>query len=164
MAVIKRSDVIQKAVNDLAISGNDKIPNETLDKVQLTYSLNKHFSTFISGNSATATGTNTTIFPTISAGAEIYITAIDFGLIKDAACNQATGTLTITVIPADSGVATPIIEIPVITLTAQEIHGNHTLAYPLKIKPGTTGTFTASYGAGVMARSIRYTGFTTSSN
>ena len=164
MARINRSDVIQKAVNDLGLSGNDKIPTEILDKVQLTYDLNRRFSSFIVNAASTATGSATLTLPTPSLGGEIYITAIHASLIKDSACDQATGSLSIGATTDLQGVAKTILQIPVIALTAQDEHVFISLPYPLKIKSGTTMSFTASYTLGVMSRCYVVHGFITSSN
>jgi len=164
MAKINRSDVIQKAVNDLGLIGNDKIPTETLDKVQLTYDLNRKFSEFVVTNSSTTTGTNTTTLPTVSQGGSIYLVGVATDMIKDATCDQATGIMAVTATPDSSGVASNLIRIPVITLTAQTFSTYISFPYPLKIKPGSTMGFTASFAAGVMSRAIGVYGFTTSSN
>lgn len=165
MARINRSDVIQKAVNDLALSpSDDKIPNETLDKVQLVYSLNKHFSSFNIAGSSSATGTITLTLPTVSAGSEIYITALTFNMVKDATCDIATGRLGLNGTPDASNVSVSLLSIPVITLTADSVHLTMPLTYPLKMKPGTTLTITTTYTVGVMSRFCSVMGFITSSN
>lgn len=165
MARINRTDVIQKAVNDLALNVSvDKIPNEILDKVQLVYGLNRHFSNFVGGNSSTSTGSNSFTLPSVSAGGEIYITALQVALAKDATCDQATGTVSLTATLDSTGLSTNLIQIPIITLTAQSEDITLSLPYPLKLKPGTNITFTASYTAGLMSRAYKVYGFTTSSN
>jgi len=164
MATIRRSDVIAKGVNDLNIQlSTDKIPNQTEDKVRLTYSLNKQYSTFLTGNGSTSTGSNSTTFPTPSAGGEIYLTGVQVSLIKDATCDQATGTMSISVIPEESGIATTLLQVPIITLTAQSHDLLLSLPYPLKLKVGSQGGFTASYTVGTMSRTVRYFGYMTSS-
>lgn len=165
MARINRTDVIQKAVNDLALSlSADKVPTETLDKVQLTYSLNKQFSNFVVRAGATASGTNTVTLPSIDSRSDIYVTALDFSIIKDATCDVPTSNLTLSGTPEGSGISTNLLSIPVITLTAQSERVTITLPFPLKIKPNTNMTFTGTFTVGVMVRSATIYGFTTSSN
>jgi len=164
MARINKSDVIQKAVNDLSLSASeDKIPNETLDKVQLVYSLNRQFSNFIVESGSSATGTITLTLPTTSVGSEIYITSITIKMIKDATCDQATGRINL-VARDDYGILKNILSIPIITLTAQSEDNIINFSYPLRIKINNTMTWAASYSVGLMSRTISVSGFTTSSN
>ena len=165
MARINRTDVIQKAVNDLGISmSGEKIPNETLDKVQLTYSLNKQFSGFLASSSQTTTGTFSVTMPTVSAGAETYITAIQFGLIKDATCDIASGTVLVTCTPAEAGISKNLILIPVLTLTAQSENITLSLPYPLKVKNAANISVGGTFTVGALSRAINVVGFVTSSN
>jgi len=167
MVRINRSDVIQKAVNDLGIStSGEKIPNETLDKVQLTYDLNKKFSTFILSGSQSTTGQISVTLPTVSAGGEIYLTGLNVSYIKDATCDIATSVsaLALNVTPDASNVSISIFRPTTITLTAQSSDVSIALPYPLKLKVGTTVTMSGTFSAGVLARSVSIIGFTTSSN
>lgn len=165
MARINRTDIIQKAVNDLAFStSTDKIPTETLDKVQLTYDLNRRFSSFIVSTGQSTSGTITLALPSISAGAEIFLTSINYSFVKDATCDTATSALSISVTPDASNVATQILRPSVLTLTAERDGGILSLPYPLKVKPGTSITMLGSFTAGAMRRDLTATGFITSSN
>jgi len=166
MARINRSDVIQKAVNDLALSTSEAkvIPNETLDKVQLTYSLNKQFSSIVAAATQATTGSFSITLPTVSTGGETYLTSIVASAIKDATCDVATGALQVSVTPDGSGISTVIIRIPVITLTAQSEGYVLPLPYPLKVRNGSSVTITGTFTVGVMSRSISVTGFTSTSN
>jgi len=165
MARINRSDVIQKAVNDLGIStSTEKIPNETLDKVQLTYNLNRNFSSFLTSGGATSSGTLTVALPTIDARSEIYITAINCNYSKDATCDQSTGTLAVKATPVDQGIAKDIATFSVTTLIAQYDSVNLAYPYPIKIKPNTSLTFASSFSVGSMTKAIQVAGFIVSSN
>ena len=165
MARINKSDIIQKAVNDLAIStSTDKIPTETLDKVQLTYDLNRKFSTFASFGSAVITGAMNIALPNVSVGSETYITGLTLGLVKDATCDVAIGSVGLSVTPYDSNIATSFLRIPILSLTAQSENVRIDFAYPFKVKSGSTITSTNSYTVGLMSRTCGITGFITSSN
>lgn len=165
MARINRSDVIQKAVNDLAISiSSDKVPTETLDKVQLVYGLNKHFSTFVAQAASTATGTLTMTMPTIDSRSEIYITSADFDMIKDATCDQATAAIGAACTPFEQGISKTFLQISTITLTAQNGRAHIDFAYPLKLKPNTNITANGTFTVGAMVRSLNCTGFIVSTN
>ena len=165
MARINRTDVIQKAVNDLAISISDsKVPNETLDKVQLTYDLNKNFSSFCIAIGATVSGAAISALPTVSNGAETYITAVSLGVIKDVTCDMATGGITMLITPDASNVSVSILAIPILTLTAQSDNVTLALPYPLKVKNGTNISISGTFTAGNMRRQASVIGYTTSSN
>lgn len=165
MARINRSDVIQKAVNDLAISGNtDKIPNETLDKVQLTYDLNRKTSSFIITGGQSTTGSIIAAFPTVSIGAETFITSVHLSYNKDATCDIATGTLNLAITPELTGLSTALVRCSIITLTADKDNIVLTFPYPLKVKNGSTITYAGTFSLGVLRRDYEIIGYTTSSN
>jgi hypothetical protein len=166
MARINRTDIIQKAVNDLAIStSTDKVPNETLDKVQLTYDLNRKFCNFVSSFESGTTGSITATTPTISSATQrIFLTSIDCHLIKDATCDLTTGAVNVILTPADQGVTKIIALFSTIALTAQSEHITLALTYPLELKPNTSVIVGGTFSLGVCRRSIAITGFTTSSN
>lgn len=165
MARINKSDIIQKAVNDLALStSSDKIPTETLDKVQLTYDLNKKFSNFVIQAFSSTTGSLAITFPTIGANQEIYLTSLDLGIAKDATCDVATGSTAAKITPDASNISTTILQIPIITLTAQNWVSHIDLSYPLKLKPNVAGTIAGTFTVGTFCRSFSATGFITTSN
>lgn len=165
MARINRTDIIQKAVNDLAIStSTDKVPNETLDKVQLTYDLNRKFSSFILNNSKSTTGTTSLTLPTIDARSEIYLTSLDFHVVKDATCDVASGLSALNATSDFQGIGKSLVAISILTLTAQDQHVHVDFAYPLKLKANTNLTFGNTFSVGNMIISASVTGFITSSN
>ena len=165
MARINRSDVIQKAVNDLALSVSDEvIPNQTLDKVQCVYSLNKQFSSFIISSQSASTGTLTLTMPTVDSRSEIYITGADFDMVKDATCDIATSTIGLGCTPDSQGIAKTLLGISVLTLTAQQQHAHVDFAYPIRVKNNTNLTVGTTYSLGLMSRSASVYGFITSTN
>ena len=165
MARINRSDIIQKAVNDLALNTSvDAIPNETSDKIVLTYDLNSKFSNFCITVNSGSSGTLTLTPPNLGARSDVYITALTLAVIKDVVCDVSTGRVGLNATPDYSNIDTTLLAIPVINLTAQSGEQNISLPYPLKIKQGTTLTITSTFTAGVMYRCASAFGFTTSSN
>lgn len=106
-------------------------------------------------NSGTATGALTiTTFPSDK---DVYITDIQVSLIKDAVCDQATGDMSVTM--SIDGVTRNVIRFPIITLTAQSIRIDKSLTTPIKVTRGTNCSFSASFTAGVMARSCVIMGY-----
>jgi len=165
MARINRSDVIQKAVNDLAISATtDKVPNETLDKVQLTYDLNKRFSSFVVNTSSTTTGTMSLSLPTVDARQETYITNLLYSFAKDATCDIATGALTVQPTSDLQQIAKNLIHVAVITLTADAQTINVSFPYPLKVKNNSSIACGGTFTVGLLSRTVSVVGFTTSTN
>ena len=165
MARINRTDVIQKAVNDLALNVSvDKIPNESLDKIQFNYSLNRELINYLTSTSSTATGTLSLALPSVSAGSEILLDYITFSFAKDATCDVATGSLPIAITPDSSGVSTACGGAAVLTLTADSQTFTIVFPKPIKLKPGTTITSTGTFTVGAMSRRMSAGMFVRTSN
>lgn len=166
MARIYRSDVIQKAVNDLALSPSvDHIPQETLDKVQLTYSLNKQFSSFSVFNGSASTGNITVTMPSTTKGQEIYLTSLMLSYVKDVTCDVGTGAIVITGTTDQAGISVSLLRSSILTLTAERDTVVLTFPYPLKLKSGTDLTVTGkNFTAGSLRADATACGFITSSN
>lgn len=160
MSKINRSDVIQKAVNDLSISGNDKVPSESLDKIQLTYSLNPEYANVAIGLNQSTTGTFTLY--TTSTTKDFYLSSLIFSMTKDATCDVATGTLNIS--STINGIARTLGAHTVITLTAQSEKLAITFAKPIKLDRGVTITVPGTFTLGVMSRFAGITGIEKNAN
>jgi len=153
MARINKTDVIQRAVNDLALSSSvDKIPNETLDKIQLTYPLTPKFSNRIATLTSSATGSGA-IFTT-SATKETYICGINIAVTSDATADSTSSSLTVVI----DGVAKTPIRINKQTLTAGSAHAEISFPYPLKIDKNSAVTAVKAFtvGAEINSYSIIY--------
>jgi len=161
MARVNRTNVIQKAVNDLAISLSSEkvIPNETLDKIQLVYSLNSQFSNIVRSVNKTTTGTSTVY--TLGSQEDFYLTSIQLSATQDATCDgvlyQVTGTV--------DGVSRALCSLRVPPLTAQgNLVSNINFSHPIKIDPNTTISIVESFSVGTSASTTTITGFKLSSN
>jgi hypothetical protein len=165
MAIIYKSDVIQKAVNDLALSpANDKIPSETLDKIQLIYGLNSEYSNFTINGASTTSGALNIPMPTIDAQRqEIFITTIIVSIAKDATCDAATGPFILSGTAAD-GIARNMLNIEAITTTALQETIPLALTYPLKMKPNVNMSLSGTFTVGSCVRAVSIYGFIKSSN
>lgn len=165
MARINRTDIVQREINDLALSATtDAVANETSDKVVLTYGLNARNSDFCAGTSNTNTGNITITMPTVSASSEVYLTSVNISLAKDVTCDMATGVVTLQLTPFKSGIATDAFKLPVLTLTAQNSILSVSLPYPLRLKANTNMTLTGTFTAGLCSRAATFTGYVVSSN
>lgn len=159
MAVINSSDIIQRAVTDLAINTSmSKVPTETLDKVQLTYSLNPSYTNVVLSTSSVTSSTLTITNPVLGTNpGEFWLTGIDFHLTKDATCDLATGQTTISITP-DGDIARTVCGAAVITLTAQSEHVSLNFP-PIKIKNGASITNACSFTVGVCTRCLTVFGY-----
>jgi hypothetical protein len=163
MAKIYKSDVIQKAVNELGIQvSSDKTPSETLDKIQCTYNLNRNTSNFVLSGSGSTTGAITINTAVVNTNSETWITGIGLGVVKDATCDIADGRINVTVNTID-GISRTIISIPVLTLTAQSENVFYSLPYPIRLQNNTAITTTNSFTVGKLNRSFVVFGYYTSS-
>jgi len=86
-----------------------------------------------------------------------YLMALQFGLVKDATCDVATGRASITAATAQGTVE--LTNIPILTLTAQEFNVFVDLKHPLKINAGSSITSSLTYTAGLMSRSYILIGY-----
>lgn len=161
MTRVNRTDVIQKAVNDLAFSqSGEKIPNETLDKIQLVYSLNNEFANVVIGANQSTTG-SFTIYTT-SASKDFYLSSITASFAKDSTCDIATGAINITA--NVGGISRALAGFSVITLTAQANNLQITFAKPIKIDKSAAIAIGGAFTLGVMARFLSISGIERSSN
>jgi len=154
MARINRSDVIQKAVNDLSLSASDeKIPNETLDKVQLVYSLNKQFSNVCVTNAYTTTQTLVTQY-TIGANEDFYLTSFSISNMSDVTADNTLIRLKVTI----NGISRELCTMVKLTTTAFSDSISMSFPYPLKLDKGTTIQFGNAFAAGASTSKVMISG------
>lgn len=163
MARINRSDQIQRAVNDLGISAaSEKIPNETLDKVQLTYDLSQILPNKVATAASSVSSGSGTAF-TASSTADTYITGIALSIVKDSTCDMATGVIAIRA--TIDGTLKNILSLALLTLTAQNQTAVMTFPNPLKVsRGGTVGYLAPTFTVGTASFSVNVNYFQTSSN
>jgi len=160
MAKIFNSSAIQRAVSELFLDQNEKIPSEILDKVQVVYSINNSKSNITSSTTQSTTGTFTIYTP--STTKNFYLTGFTISVNKDATCDQGTGSLALqTVI---GGAQRILAYIPVIALTAENHEKTVMFPFPIKIDKGQAISFTGGFTVGVMVRAGVVYGFEDSSN
>jgi len=110
----------------------------------------------VRGNRTTATG-SLSVFTTPT-DKDFYLTSLSAGMIKDVACDSATGRYDITAVI--EGVSQILDAIPIIALTAQNAMISRSFHVPIKIDRGTAFAFTGTFAAGVCVRTISITGYT----
>lgn len=106
---------------------------------------------------AVTSGSNTTY--TTPTDKDFFLDMLSLTVIKDAACDIATGRIAVTVTPMD-GTSREILSIPVITLTAQEINIVLPFPNPVLLARGSTIALSGTYAAGVMLRTLHVYGYT----
>lgn len=137
----------------------DRIPTEFAEKVVPVMEVNPKFFrriNILSTSNKPTTGANTAY--TTPTDRDFFLTNVQFSLIKDSTCDQATGTVTLT--STQDGVSKTIVAIPVITLTAQSESIQVNFPYPIKLDRGVIVTTTATYTVGVMVRQTNLQGYT----
>lgn len=162
MAKIYNSDCTNELARNAGIQQNvDKVPNELAEKIVPTFETNPEIlrktNWFAEIHRAVSTGASSTL-KTCATGKRTFITNIYLYVLKDAACDKATGEIAITLTPKGKA-AIIIAQVPLITLTAQE--SNVVLSIPpMELEPGSNivlGAF--SYAAGVAANGCNAFGY-----
>ena len=102
-----------------------------------------------------ATGATTSTIYTVPTGKKLYITNASLGVIKDAACDVASGTYGI--VCNIDGQSIGILRIPLLTLTAQNSLQEASFPFPIEVDEGTM--IVASAFAFTAGNSYRYASF-----
>lgn len=148
------SQVIHEIVDALKIDERvEPIPN-AIPTIEVGYKRNSSGVMLLSTRA-----TSGTMYINPATGYDFYITSINFNFAKDAACDAATGTMTITAVPYDTGVSQIIFAVPHITLTASEYTGTITFANPLRLLRNSQIQQAQTYAAGTLSRTINISGF-----
>jgi hypothetical protein len=160
MARINRSSVIQKAVNDLGISAaGEKIPNETLDKVQLIYKLNPEYSNIVRNFDKSTTGSSTIY--SVGSKEDFYLTSITLAATADVVYDGTSVPVNATV----DGVSRRLLVLKHPATSAfGNVNTNIDYSHPIKIDKGTNITIAPSFSAGALLASVCITGISLTSN
>lgn len=158
MTTVNNSEVIQELRNAAKLQlGKDRIPNFLSSGIVPTIELSSKLvkNGIAKATSQTTTGT-TTIYAT-PATQDFYLCGIEYGFVKNATCDVATGTLNVTA--TINGSAQTIATIPVLTLTAERGDRFIYLSHPIKIDRGINIQLSGTFTAGAMSRSATVYGF-----
>jgi len=144
------SQVMREISDELKIDERiEKIPNP-IPVVEVGLKLSK--TAKVASGVMSATGT-LAIIPSsggLTSRGDVYLTGLSCSLIKDAACDAATGTIFVSC--TIDGASYYITAIPIIALTAQSENRNISFSHPIKLDKNTAVAFTSTYAAGVMVR------------
>lgn len=161
MARINRTSVIQKAVNDLAfsVSAEKVIPNETLDKIQLTYDLNNKFVNRVRSITVSTTTNATTIYA-VPTNEDFYLTNIYLSNMSDATADNTSVVIQVTT----EGITRNIVAFAKLTTTAFSNTVSVDFPYPVKLDRGSNITFICAFTVGASSSRASISGLALSSN
>ena len=161
MAYNKSGEVV-KQISDIVNLQSIELPSAIVinPSIQPTLSTNPFLADVTRYVSQATTGTVSLQIPLLGTK-YFYLCGIEYSLVKDVACDVATGNLYFNIYTVELQ-AVPIAHIPVITATAQALTNTINFPYPIKLGRGASaftlniaGTFTA----GTMTRSLTAWGF-----
>lgn len=157
MAKINNVDMLNNARKTLKIAIGENTPEFIEDKARAVVVINDSRKVnFIETASASASGTNTVIFTTPS-DRDFYLTSAGMSFIKDAACDTANGVFTLKVYV--NGAQKNLLNLPILTLTAQSMETSQSFNIPVKLDRSTTVTLNyATHTAGNYLRQGRVSG------
>ena len=162
MAKIYNSDVTKGLAKNAGIQQNtDKTPNELAEKIVPVIETNPQLVKavdVIKSSDKTTTDAVGAAIMTTSTGMDFYLTGLGFHLIKNAACDVASGMKAI--YATINGEFVNLIRYAVLTLTAQEINIQVDFSKPIKIDRGTgIGYSSFAYAAGDALRTYTLRGY-----
>jgi len=127
-------EVLDRIIRTLGIqSAVDKLPTELVTTIQPVIIANPKRIIDISHNGAT--GTTSSILYTTPTSRDFYLTNCNLAVIKDASSTSISTALVVTLA---SGMEAAILNIPGITLTAQDKGITQNFSTPMKLKKGST--------------------------
>lgn len=158
MAIIHNSEVITGIQRAAKIqSGSDSIPrvlaSQVIPSIEVNPILTKE--AFIKVGYDSTSGSITLY--TTPTNQDVYVTAAYLSIIKNAACDVATGPCSLSVVI--NGATVQLLRLPLITLTAQEQSISISFPHPIKIDRGTSVSVAGSFTAGVYLRAAGISAF-----
>lgn len=159
MEQINNNETIRECSNVLGYQVQE-IPKLDTSKILLVAEVNPKMSrrSNISRGTSRTTSGGLTVYTT-PADKDFYLTHISYGLIKDATCDLASGESSVT--GTIEGASQKLINIPVLTLTAQNTFISTDFAMPIKLDRNTAiSTSSTAYTAGSKVVSVAIQGYT----
>lgn len=150
MGNIRRGTIANDFLNSLKldVAGGDKAPNETSDKIVLTYDYaNAKYTNIVKFDSSTTTA-DLTIYTTPS-DRDFYLTYAQISIAKNATDDGTNTSMTIVV----GGATVTLISIRGLTTTAQDQSAGLSFPIPIKLDRGSAIKVIHSTTAGAMAKS-----------
>lgn len=158
MATIRRGTIVANIIDALKLQVGNVLPNDTSDKLVLTFDYSNSLNCDIVRHSSLVTSGSGTLY-TVPSDKDFYLKYVTLSVVKDATCDMATGAVGVSAIIG--GAARGLLAVPVLVTTAQNQSTQITFPTPIKIDRGTGITISGTYTAGLMARYTTIGGFTT---
>lgn len=158
MVQIQNTDAIT-AIRDAArLSISEGFPQHLDLKVVPVMDMTPDFHRFTNIiQQVTSTVTGASDIYVVSTAKTLYLTNVTLGFSKDAACNIATGVISIT--GTVDGRLKNLISIPVFTLVVERDMVSIALVKPIKLDGGSTITSNVTFSLGAMVRSGAIMGY-----
>lgn len=106
---------------------------------------------------AGSTGSGAVTVYTTPTDKDFYICSGYYSISKDATCDSASGPISITYV--QDGQTMILLQVPIITLTAQTLTTTTCFPYPIKCDRGTNISMVGTFTAGAMTRVSGVSGF-----
>lgn len=161
-ATIYNSDATRALIAGAGIqTSSDRVPSELADKTLPMIDQTPDFHRVIGFSSTNSTGnTGALTIHTASAVKDTYITNLSFSIVKSAACDIATGDLTITGLIDGKGTSSALGTIGVLTTTLERDTIQIVFPVPLKMaRSGTIALSSVTFSLGALQRSATATGY-----
>ena len=159
MATINNSDLTKELTEGAKIqTAYDNIPNQLAEKVVPVMEVNPKLlrrANFCRWATKTTTGTaNILVLPSDK---DFFCTGAAMNVVKDVACDMATGRLNVGA--TVDGFAVSLCSLPILTLTAQQMATSIPFTPPIKLDRGQTITWTSTWAAGNLCASVNLYGY-----
>lgn len=138
--------------------GYDHIPKTIIPSIQPVYEVYRRVCNVSRSVAQTTTGTFT-IF-TANADRDIFLTGVTLSYVKGATCDIGTGSIDMTA--TVKGVATNLLSLAVLTLTAQSDSMTLSFPTPIQVDRNTAVTVTGTFTAGALSRTACVHGYSNS--
>jgi hypothetical protein len=160
MTQVHNSDVLQSLRDTAQLQlGHDNTPNMLSSQIVPTLEINPTLTRLNDAEyESSIAGSGVSTIVTTSTSRDFYCTGVSLSYAKDAACDIASGSLTLTVV-LYSGVTKTLIRLALLTLTAQYDSLAVTFAKPYRLARGTTILISGTYTAGSMVRCANVYGY-----
>jgi len=138
----------------------DGIPSELAEKVVPVMEVNPKLLRLnnIVESTFQATNGSVTLFTT-PVDRDFFLTSVSIALVKDVACDLASGAIALSV-TLPSGIVKSLIRLPVLALTAQSSELSLSFSQPIPLGKGSPIAISGTFTAGALSRSGSITGFT----
>lgn len=146
MAQIQNTSTIKEIRTAAGLSISEGFPARLNDSVYPVVDVNpKSYRISRPLGSVELSASGASSIYTASSTKATYITAIQVYILKDSTCDTSDGGLGVNLTPASTNVSTPVILIPVFTLTAQETAFVLSLEHaPIQVSPGSVISFSSN--------------------